>query len=194
MPGNHNTIAAEASAFMSFTEPSGINISKQGEAYYLELDDSVTYPEREPGTELHALLLQGDKKGATRHLELPDNFVTMTHALNDAIGDNTSEHSKKQMEELFEEVGSALGRVAMLDLKVPVDISYKNIVFSREHPGVKLLPPIRFTPFSPRNEAQAKRHTIESFQGSLRDGAANTTQLRHVDDVFSGFTRSFGRY
>lgn len=188
---NKHLIPAESTAFLNFQDDDGIQIASCPEGIKLVLDESVPYPDNKPHQELSRLLLPQAVEDEGRVLVLPPNFVTMTNALNDAIGDNTSRKSKDIMTDLFSEVARGLAQVAMRDGIVPVSVGYKNIIFSREAAGAKLLPPIEFVEFSPINKDQAQLHVVGSFRDSLKNGAANTTQRRHSMAVFKGFTNNF---
>lgn len=184
----------ETSPYLTLSQNTGIGFKRENAKNLLLLERDVKYPDPDQGEELSKMLLPGEKgtRGG-RHLELPDNYVTMAQALNDTIGDNTSAESRQQMRGLFAELGRSLGRVASRDLLVPVEFSYKNVIFSREEIGPKLLPPVEFISYEPShiNAVQAKKHVVESLYDSLQKGAANSTQRRNVVDVYAGFIKDF---
>lgn len=192
---DESTRRLETSPYLTLSQDAGISFKYEDGKNLILLERDVAYPEREEGKELSKLLLPGEKgRYGGQYLELPENYVTMAQALNDAIGDNASDRSKEMMRGLFMELGESLGRVARGDRQVPREFSYKNVIFSRDEIGPKLLPPVEFISFDPNqgNSAVAQQHVIDSLYASLQKGAANSTQQRNVADVFGGFIKAFG--
>lgn len=185
-------VPASETPFLSFADERGIYITTTPENISLTLDQDVSYPSPRLDSELNRLLLFGMVGySGERRLLLPENFVTLPQVLNDAIGDNKSDRSMEIARRTFAEIGSSLGRVARIDRQVPRDISYKNIILSREAPGVKLLPPIEFVTFNTRESDTAKNHTVAKFRESVLKGASNTTQQRNILEVLGGFIKAY---
>lgn len=191
-PAPVDRFPADSSPFLSFEQSDGVELySSQGKRFVV-INETVDYPEAVNGQVISAMLLNCIRTDSgERHLELPENYVTLSQALNDAIGDNTSDRAKAVAHGLMREVGSGLARVALYDGLAPYNISYKNIIFSREERGAQILPPVTFCKFETSDKARVKERVIEDFRASLQRNVANTTQRGNVPGVFASFKESF---
>jgi len=186
-------IPASRTAFLSFENAQGIYVDsdRRSNRSYVMIDQDVEYPQPSNKQLDRLLLPHKEDSVGIRHLLLPENFITMPQILNDAIGDNKSDRSIEVARTAFAKVGRGLARVAMLDHEIPEDLSYKNIVFSRNGYGFRLLPPIKFVPFQIQFSEQAKSHVVKSLSGSLEEGASNTTQVGNVYAAFGPFIKNY---
>lgn len=147
------------------------------------------YPSRVgAGPALLALMLESvpERKG---QLFLPANYVTLGQALNDAAG-HVSERGQVTARMLFEELGSGLAQLIRGEGKVPKDLSYLNVIYSREENGAKLLPPIEIIEVDDKHIDQAVGHITGTLWESLQEGASNKEQNRLLLDSFGGFVKS----
>lgn len=180
------------SALITFTDPAGITVVRgNGDTHgHLLIAGSVDYPQPGLDTNLDGLLLPQRGEGNGRRLELPVNYVTMAQAMNDAIGSSVSPESIELMRKLFVELGSSVRGLIDTGHLMPEGISYKNIIFSRDEEGPKLLPPIKFIPVESAGIETARHDVVKTLGASCMAGAANATQANNLQAVFSGFEQT----
>lgn len=152
------------------------------------LPDENLYPDAATAPEsLKEMLLERDDN----KVFLPKNYVTLGQALNDASGRSFEDYSKGTTKLLMSELGTNLGRVAREASLVPEKLSYLNIVYSREHEGAKLLPPIGFVNVSGETSQAIKSKVFDNLADSLHIGAANRKQRQLAAVALEAFGKSF---
>jgi len=161
---------------------------------YLQIDESVVYPNADDTFTLQDVLLErspdfSNGDGNKTYLLLPDNYATMAQALNDAIGQSATNTSREVVYDLFGELGSVLGRVAQHDQLVPQSLDYRRVLFLRDVIGVKLLPPLAMERFMDKEVAQRK--VIASLWRTCVQGASNAPQKNQLPQAFRGFVIGF---
>lgn len=156
----------------------------------LVLDSSVNYPNfDDAGPALrNILLLPKPDIDNHRAMVLPRNYITFTHALNDAIGNWTNTESKQRsiVNGLFYELGADLALVAETEGRIPKELSYKQVMFSRDDYDLKILPPVEFGKTT--DISYAKEQLVDNFWRNCSAGATNRAQKEQLPEAFKGFS------
>ncbi len=162
---------------------------------YIRYHQGVDYPTPSSPEARDILLKTVSSDDTHTYLELPNNYVTMAQALNDAIGDSPTPQSQDAARELFEELGLALAQVAQTRGLVPEHLDYRQVIFIRGEPGVRLLPPLALTDMTADSEVYASpdyRMLIAmQLLTTCMNGASNTSQRGALPAAFKGFVESF---
>lgn len=163
---------------------------------YLALCEGIEYPDSGEIESADVILPTRTTEQGRSLLLLPEDFVTMAQALNDTIGDYSS-NSLFMARGLFEKLGDELSIIVNFDGVVPENIHYRQIVMAKEEQGlgVKILPPLKFQPKSDavHSEMDAKTLITQQLFQSCYYGAANKAQKDALPIAFRGFIDAFGR-
>lgn len=200
-PGNDypERLETQHSPFLPLPDYKGISLAWDIEARQnvFILDEKVKYPIREPEQhrQLDSLLLPDviDIGTGQRTLLIPDNYVTMGQALNDLSNAPANVDARQLGAELFREVGESLARVAAEDGLVPTQLSYLNLIFSREREEATpyLLPHIEFSEIAARDGAELQRVVASLLDSSCRQGADNAAQQELIPGWIEGFREAY---
>lgn len=165
---------------------------------YIAYERGIPYPDAEAGHALASILLDriaspvpapeipADNR---RWLILPDNYVTMSQALNDSIGNQSTDASQALAHDLFAELGAELAQVAQTDGLVPQHLSHRQVIFLRDSAGVKLTPPIKMIGFESADEAR-ERGLQQLWYSCIRT-AVTQVQMDELTAAFKGFEELF---
>lgn len=168
-------------------------VDKSGQQY-ITYEKGIPYATTEAGHSLGSILLGHvveleDPADGRQWLMLPDNYVTMAQALNDAIGNRSTEASLTLAHDLFAELGAELAQIAQTDRLAPQHLGHKQVIFLRDSAGVKLVPPLRMVDFEDAEVAR-ERSLTQLWQSCARS-VVTQVQMNELMIAFKGFEELF---
>lgn len=155
----------------------------------LHLEPGFEYPTTPISPAVDAMLLERHDQ---QTLIVPDNFITLGQALNDASGSGGDHIGGAQKgRDILEKLAVTLAEAANEGF-VPRELTYEKVLYSREDEAFKLLPPLDMQAFEiKRFKSVAKRHVESSLWQSLQQGAETDVQREFIVSAFGGFVERF---
>lgn len=154
------------------------HVIAKNQAEYLLISPDVPYPLNPPDPLSALLLPEVAKNEDHRVLELPEDYISLGNALNEALS-QASERGQQFLEQVFSTMGHMLRRSILSGQGTPESLSYEQVLLDRESFGVKLLPPIVVV--SERNVlSTAVQNMIGGFKESIQQGAPNEVRARQA--------------
>jgi len=168
--------------------------SANAEREWLGYDQTrVPYPHQPYRGVLARLLLEPDPdiqigNRSLTYLRLPENYVSMSQALNDAIGSRPHEHALDIARTLFDQLGDSLVELKTESQVIPESLHYKQVIFLRNGGGVNILPPLELVP----DTRSAMLKMAKSFTSSTVEASATPVQVDSLFRAIQGFLIKLG--